>query len=215
MHEPDFQANLKRLEAISDKPALVFDIGGVLLDWDPGRVFMPYFAHDRQRVEQFMAEIDFHGWNGEQDKGRSFAAGVTELSARFPQYAAAIRAYDFEWERCILGPIQGTVDMLPIFRQMGFQLYGLTNFSAEKFQVAVERFPILAQLDTILVSGKEKIVKPDEKIFQRLLQTIGRPAPECVFIDDSLINVQAARRLGMKAIHFKSPGQFLAELTTL
>ena len=197
---------------VTQKPALIFDFGGVLLDWDPRKLFRKYFANDLAAMEKFLAEIDFYGWNFQQDEGRSFAEGVAELSERFPAYAAMIRAYDDEWEESIRGPIQSTVDLLQPLKKNGYALYGLTNWSVEKFDLVAHKFEFFNQFEFILVSGAVRLAKPDPRIFTLLLERIGRPASECVLIDDSAVNIQAARQLGFKTIHFVSAQQLLAEL---
>ncbi len=197
------------------KPSLIFDFGGVLLDWDPRNLFQKYFGDSLLATDKFIAEIDFYAWNLEQDKGRLFADGVAELSARFPQYAHLIKAYDEFWEESIRGPINPTVCVLQSLKQKGYQLYGLTNFSLEKFQLVSERYPFINIFEDILVSGAVKLAKPDPRIFQLMLERISRPARECVFIDDSAVNVSAARDLGFHAIHFQSARQMLVDLDAI
>ncbi len=197
---------------MTQKPALIFDFGGVLLDWNPRYLYHKFFDGDAEAMERFLLEVDFSGWNLEQDKGRPFAQGVAELSTRFPHYAHLIRAYDERWEESIIGPIQPSVDALRPLKDSGCRLYGLTNWSAEKFELARHKFAFLDLFESILVSGAVKLIKPDPRIFKLLLDQIGRPASECVFIDDSAGNVAAACQLGLNAIHFTSPEQMQAEL---
>jgi 2-haloacid dehalogenase len=197
------------------RPALIFDFGGVLLNWDPYNLYLGFFNGNTAAVEHFLAEIDFQTWNLEQDRGRSFAAGVAELSARFPQYADLIKTYDERWEESISGPIQSTVDTLQPFKKNGYRLYGLTNWSAEKFQLVKHKYAFFELFETILVSGTVHLVKPDPRIFQLMLNQIGRPAGECILIDDSATNVAAARKLGFNAVQFKSAPQMLAELAQM
>jgi len=200
---------------MNQKPALIFDFGGVLINWDPYHLYLRFFDGNTDAVDKFLAEIDFPAWNLEQDRGRSFAEGVAELSARFPQYADLIKAYNEHWEESISGPIQSTVDTLKPFKENGYLLYGLTNWSAEKFQLVKHKYPFFELFETILVSGAVRLVKPDPRIFHSMLEQIGRPAAECVLIDDSAVNVAAALQLGLKAIQFKSAPQMLAELAQM
>ncbi|HLE52379.1 MAG TPA: HAD family phosphatase [Anaerolineales bacterium] len=196
-------------------PAIVFDFGGVILDWNPRYLYRKFFDGDLNAMENFLNEIDFTGWNLEQDKGRPFAVGVAELSEQFPQYADLIRAYDQHWEEAIAGPIQPTVNLLESLKRTGYALYGLSNWSAEKFQIARPRYEFLSWFETIMVSGEVELVKPDPRIYRLFLERIGRTAEECLFIDDSEPNVVAADQLGFKAIRFESPGQLETELKFL
>ena len=200
---------------LTQKPALIFDFGGVLLDWNPRNLFIKFFDGDAARMEKFLVEIDFYAWNLELDKGRSFADGVAELTTRFPHYAHLIKAYDECWEESISGPIQATVDTLQPFKQSGHSLYGLTNWSAEKFKLVNKKYAFFSLFESILVSGVVRLAKPDVRIFQMMLDWIGRSASECVFIDDSEVNIAAARQLGFQTVHFKSAQDMLAELAQM
>ncbi len=162
-----------------------------------------------------MKEIDFVGWNLEQDKGRPFAIGVAELSKQFPQYAKLISAYDQHWEEAIAGPIQPTVNLLESLRKAGHTLYGLSNWSEEKFLIARPKYEFLNWFETILVSGEVKLVKPDPRIYRLFLERIGRTAADCIFIDDSKPNVITAAELGFTTIHYKSTEQLERELIAL
>ncbi len=197
------------------KPALIFDFGGVLLDWNPHNLFLKDFHGNTDAVDAFLEEIDFYRWNLEQDRGRSFADGVRELSASFPHYAHLIKAYDDRWEESITGPIESTVAMLPALKESGFSLFGLTNWSAEKFELVADNFSFFGYFEKILVSGVVKLAKPDERIFQMMLGFIRRPASECVLIDDSLVNVRSAKEFGFCAIHYQSSEQLRGELISL
>ena len=196
-------------------PALIFDFGGVLLDWNPRYLFAQFFAGDIVAMENFLTEINFSAWNLEQDRGRTFAEGVADLSDRFPKYADLIRAYDECWEESISGPIQSTVETLLPLKEKGYLLYGLTNWSYEKFQLVDQKFPFFDYFESILVSGFVQKVKPDPAIFQMMLAQIGRPATECIFIDDSAANIAAARNLGFMTIPYESTSQMLLNLAQL
>ncbi|TLN14283.1 HAD family phosphatase, partial [bacterium] len=113
------------------QPAVIFDFGGVLIEWDPFCLYGPYFNNDRAAMQRFLDEIGFTAWNARQDAGRPFAEGVAELSAQFPQHAPLIRAYHERWEETIVGPIEGTVEILHALKQKGYPLYALSNWSAE------------------------------------------------------------------------------------
>lgn len=194
--------------------AIIFDFGAVLMQWDPRRLFRQYFPSD-ETIEAFMQEVNFHDWNIEQDRGRHTTEAVALLVAQYPQYTEQLHAYDERWLETIVGPIQGTVDILERLYTTGMPLYGLTNWSADKFPLVRARYPFFKRFRDIIISGEEKLVKPDPAIFQVTLRRIGRSAQDCLLIDDSLPNVQAARQLGMAAIQFHSPEQLERELRKL
>lgn len=191
--------------------AIIFDFGGVLLEWDPHRLFRPYFT-DAQEMERFLAEINFQDWNLEQDKGRPFSKAVAELSAKFPQYSHLIRAYHEKWDESIVGQIQGTVNILHDLDKRGFPLYGLSNWSHETFSLIRTKYPFFDLFKDIIISGAVKIIKPDPRIFLIALDRIGYPANECLLIDDSTTNVVTAQRMGWNTIQFHSPQQLEQEV---
>lgn len=195
--------------------AFIFDFGGVLIDWDPRYLYTKLFNGDREAVERFLSEVRFYEWNLRQDEGRPFSEAVSELCVRYPMYSEMIRAYDTRWIESISGPIRPTVEILDALRQAGYTLYGLSNWSVEKFQVARHKFEFFGWFESILLSGEVKLVKPDPRIFTLLLNRIGRRAQECLLIDDSEQNIAAARRLGFQTIHFQSPQQLSGELARM
>lgn len=190
---------------------IIFDFGGVLINWDPRNLYRRYFS-DPQAMEDFLAETNFMEWNAQQDKGRPFTEGVALFSEQFPQYAHLIRAFHEHWGESITGHIQGTVDILQELKQKDYPLYGLSNWSDETFHIVGDVYPFLRLFDDIILSGKVKLIKPDPAIYEFCLNRIGRPASECVFIDDSKANIVTARQLGFDAIHFESPEQLKNEL---
>lgn len=192
-------------------PALVFDFGNVLVTWDPRRVFRSFFDSDAA-IDDFLAEIGFTGWNIEQDRGRPWSEAVTDLCARFPDRAELIRAYDERWEESIAGAVPGTVRIIERLRALGYPLFGLSNWSSEKFRLTRPRYPVFELFDDIVISADVGMVKPDADIFQALLARIGRGAGECLFIDDSEWNTSAAAALGFDTIRFVSPEQLEGEL---
>jgi len=192
--------------------AIVFDFGGVLMDWNPRYLYRKLFPGDDTAMERFLAEIGFTEWNQQQDAGRAFSLAVAELVKRFPCYADLIHAYDERWEESIAGPLQGTVDLLLPLQQAGLELHGLTNWSSEKFAAVRTKYSFFQLFATILLSGDVKLIKPDPRIFQALLERIGRSAGECVFIDDSEENITTARSLGFETIRFESPEQLRSAL---
>lgn len=194
--------------------AVIFDFGGVLIEWDPRNLYRRYFD-DAESMERFLEEIDFMEWNLLQDKGRPFAEGVADLTARFPQHADLIRAYHEHWEESIGKPITPVIEILKRVKAAGWPVYGLSNWSMETFPITREKHHFFDLLDDYLLSGEVKLVKPDPAIFQRMLEKIGRKPEECVFIDDNPANVVAARALNIVTIQYRSPEQLERELQGL
>ena len=196
-------------------PAFVFDFGGVLMDWDPHYLYDKLPGYDRQAVERFLNEVDFFTWNLEHDRGRSFAEYTAELIARFPHYRDLIRAYDERYLESLSGPVEPVVQILCALKDAGYPLYGLSNWPAEKFALVRPMHPFFEYFEAIVISGEVGLVKPDKEIFELLLARIGRPAGECLLVDDSDRNILAARELGFQTIYFRSPGQLAADLHSL
>jgi 2-haloacid dehalogenase len=195
--------------------AIIFDFGNVLLEWNPRRVYQRYFLNDPEGMELFFKEVNFADWNLQQDKGRPFAEGVAVLSEKFPHYAQLIQAYHDNWIDSIGATYIGTIDMLKQLKQAGYPLYGLSNWSAETFPLAREKYDFFDLFDDFVISGEVGHVKPDPEIFQILLAKIGRPAHECLFIDDALTNINRAQTMGFETIHFQSPEQLKISLREL
>ena len=195
--------------------AVIFDFGNVLLEWNPRLVYRRYFPNNEEGMEQFLHEVNFMHWNEQQDKGRTFADGVAELSKQFPQYADLIQAYHDNWEHSIGRYFTVTVEIIKQLKRAGYSLYGLSNWSAETFPIAREKYDFFGLLDDIVISGEVGTIKPEPEIFEILLQKIGRPSKECLFIDDAIANIDQARKMGFATIHFQSPEQLDSELHKL
>ena len=189
----------------------MFDLGGVLIDWDPRYLYRKLLA-DEAAVEEFLATVCTPEWNAEQDRGRPFAEGVAELVERHPVHAAAITAYHERWTEMLGGDIAGTVELLDELRDTGVPLYALTNWSAETFGIARERFGFLEWFDGVLVSGEERMIKPDPAIFRLLLDRFGLDPGAAFYVDDSPANVAAAGELGFDAVRFTGPEQLRRDL---
>ena len=192
--------------------AIIFDYGNVLLDWNPRYVYRRYFPDDPERIENFLREINFMEWNAHQDRGRPFEEGVAILSEQFPQHADLIRAYHENWTDSVGEPLAGTVEILNQLKLAGFPLYGFSNWSAETFPYARAKYNFFDLFDDMVISGAVGFVKPEPEIYHIMLDKIGRPAQECLFIDDSLPNIQQANKIGFATIHFQSPAQLEEEL---
>ncbi len=195
--------------------AIIFDFGNVLLEWNPRNVYQRYFPDDPEGMELFFKEVNFADWNLQQDKGRPFAEGVAILSQQFPHHSHLIQAYHDHWVESVSGSIAGTVRILKQLKQAGYSLYGLSNWSAETFPYARKKYDFFDLLDDIVISGEVGHIKPDPEIFQIMLEKVGRPAQECLFIDDSLTNIKQAQKMGFATIHFQSPEQLETKLREL
>ena len=192
---------------------IIFDFGGVLVDWNPRYVYRDYFRDD-EKMEWFLENICTDSWNIEQDRGRSLKEATELLVEQFPEWETEIRMYYGEWETMLKDAIHGTVEILFELKKK-YKIYGLTNWSAETFPIALERFEFFQVFDGILVSGKEKLIKPDEKIFERMMEKFHLKPENCLFIDDNLKNVEASRAFGIETIHFLNPDDLRKELEEL
>lgn len=193
---------------------IIFDFGGVLLDWNPRYLYKSYFNNDEE-MEHFLADICNGEWNIKQDAGRPFAEAVKELQAKFPEYAEAIQMYDDDWEKMLKCELPESIDLLKELKSMGYGIYGLTNWSAEKIGYAFANYSFFSLFDGIVVSGVEKVVKPDRKIYEILLERYSLKPGECVFIDDNQDNVDMAKVLGINAVRFDNIGNVKEHLETL
>ena len=194
---------------------LIFDLGGVLIDWNPEYVFREVIPEPERR-QYFFENICTHEWNVEQDAGRSLAEATAMLVAQWPEWEPEIRAYYDRWEDMLGGPIPETVELLREIRDEGrLRLLALTNWSAETFPVALERYDFLHWFEGIVVSGAEKTRKPFPKIYQTLLQRYDVEPERAAFTDDSLANMQGAEAVGIKGIHFQNAAQLREALVQL
>ncbi|MGH6932881.1 MAG: HAD family hydrolase [Dongiaceae bacterium] len=193
---------------------VVFDLGNVLVDWNPRHLYRK-LIRDEAAMERFLAEVITRDWIIAWDMGRPLADGIAELSARHPHYRAEIAAFHSRWNEMIPSPVDGTVAILEELKAKRTPLYALTNWSAETFPIARTRFPFFDWFDGIVVSGEVKMVKPDAAIYQHLLATHGLRAGDCVFIDDSPVNVAGAEAVGIAGLRFTSPDQLRRDLARL
>jgi 2-haloacid dehalogenase len=190
---------------------VVFDIGEVLLDWNPRYLYRKIIP-DQDRMEWFLGEVCTPAWNIEQDRGRPFADAVALLTERHPDLAEEIRAFDERWVETVADVVHGSVALLERLRQQGVPTWAITNFSHEKFAIARRRWPFLDGFRDVVVSGEEKLLKPDPAIYHVLLDRNGLDAADCLFIDDSPKNVEGARAVGMHAVHFTTADPLALDL---
>ncbi len=192
----------------------MFDLGGVLIDWDPRYLYRSLFD-DEAEMEAFLAEVTTSEWNAAQDAGRPWSEAVEVLATEHPHRRSLIEAYWRRWVETLGGPIEGSVAILDDLRGRGLRLYALSNWSAETFPLARPRFPFLDWFDGILISGEARLTKPDPRIFAHLLERFALEPETTVFIDDSEVNVRAAANAGLVPIRFIDPAQLRRELARL
>jgi 2-haloacid dehalogenase len=194
--------------------AVVFDVGGVLLDWDPRHLYRKLFA-DESEMEWFLAEICTPAWHAPHDRGVSTAASCAALAVSHPQFSQLIWAWWKRSEEMIGGVDSGSVEILRAVRETGVPCYALTNMEAETYPLRLERFPFLGWFDGTVVSGREGMAKPDPGVFTRLLDRFGLKPRTTLMIDDAKENLEAASKLGIQTTLFRSSGQLRAELETV
>lgn len=193
---------------------VVFDIGGVLIDWNPRHLFRKVFDSEEE-MEWFLANVCTYEWNVQQDGGKLFSVATAELQEKFPDYHDRISLYYGRWEEMLNGEIKGTVEIFRRLKTAGMPLYALSNWSHEAFPVAYNRYDFMKLFDGLVVSGYEKLLKPDHAIYRILMKRYNINPAESVYIDDNKPNADAAAELGFNAIHFTSPEQLRAELKAL
>ncbi len=192
--------------------AVVFDLGGVLIDWNPRHLFRKVFDGDETAMERFLSTVCTPAWNDHQDRGRPFGEGIALLMNEHPGFAEPIRAYRSRWIEMLAGPIPGSVEILSELREHGTRIFALSNWSAETYPEARDHYPFLSWFQEILLSGEVGLAKPDPAIFELARERFGiRPATS-LFIDDSLVNVEGARAAGFQATHFRGARSLRREL---
>ncbi len=195
--------------------AVAFDLGGVLIDWNPRYLYRKLFGADDAAMERFLADVCTPEWNARLDAGRPFAEGVAELSAAHPDQADLIAAFRLRWPEMLGGALEGTVEILRELRRAGLRTYALSNWSAETFPATRPLYPFLGEMDGILISGEVRIGKPDPAIFREFLTRFGLVAEATAYIDDHQPNVAAAAALGMKAVRFLDSARLREDLRAI
>lgn len=190
---------------------IVFDFGGVLVDWNPHHLYDKYFG-SREKAEWFLNNICLYSWNLQMDGGKPFAEGVAELQAEHPEWSEAIAIYHTRWIEMMNGEIEGMASVIRRLKMAGYGVYGLTNWSAETFPMVRDTYPVFQEFDGIVVSGEEHLLKPDAAMYKCLLERYALQAEESLFVDDNADNVAGARNVGMKAIQFTSAEELEREL---
>jgi 2-haloacid dehalogenase len=190
---------------------VVFDIGNVLLRWDPRNLYRKLFD-DSQEMERFLGEALAMSFIVETDVVASFADAVEARVAQYPRYAAELRAFDTRWLETLGGVIDENVKLLQGLKARGRRVHALSNFAHEKFALAADAFPFLREFDVAIISGREAVAKPDRRIFEILVERVSLPASELLFVDDSPRNVEAARAFGLETIHYTPEVDLAREL---
>lgn len=190
---------------------IVFDFGGVLLDWNPHYLYDPYFG-DVEKAEWFLTHICTYEWNAQHDNGKPIAEGTAELIALHPEWEKEIRMYYDEFMKMMGGQIPGMEELVKKLKANGQRVFGLSNWSVETFALVCPVYPVLDLMEDMVISGVEKVMKPDHRIFELALDRFGIKAEETVFIDDNPNNVKAANELGIHGILFQSREQLEKEL---
>jgi 2-haloacid dehalogenase len=193
----------------------IFDLGGVLLQWNPRHLYRKLFNGDEAAMEHFLANVCTEEWNERQDAGRSFADATQELLPRHADKVELIEAFGKRFDEMIPGAIEGTVHVLAELKRCAVPIYAITNWSAETYPSQRERFAFLSWFQGVVVSGAEGVMKPDPRIFRILFERYGVAPGAAVFIDDVPDNAAAAATLGVHGIHFRSPDQLRRELVTV
>lgn len=195
---------------------VIFDFGGVLIDWNPAYVYLKEFRGDTEKMNHFLNTICSWEWNENQDAGYLIQQATEERVALFPKHERLIRMYYERWKDMLGYEHTETVELLKQLKERGkHKLFGLTNWSHETFPVALERFNFLSWFDGIVVSGVEKMKKPDARIYQLTLDRYDVTAENAVFIDDKQENVEAAKKVGIHGIHHTGAQQLKNELKQL
>ena len=194
---------------------IIFDFGGVVMDWNPRYFFKDYF-NDDEKMEFFLKNIATDEWNAEQDRGRTLAEGTEIQVAKFPQWEKELRAYYDNWTTMLRSDIPKNVEVLRKLEHSNYELFGLTNWSAETFPYALENYDFFKIFDgKIVVSGTEKVIKPNPKIWEVLLERYHIKAEESVFIDDNAKNIEVAKTLGFITVHITPETDLEKELKDL
>jgi len=195
--------------------AVIFDLGAVVIDWDPKLLYRKIFAGDEAKVEMFLTQICPPDWNERQDGGRSLAAATAERVAAHPEWEREIRAFYGRWSEMVGGPIPGTADIMRELKALGVRLFALSNWSAETFPLVRDRFAELGLFEKIIISGEHLCAKPDERFYRIALEEIGLPASSLLFIDDNKRNILAAERLDFITLVFTSAKQLRTDLRAM
>lgn len=198
----------------SEFDTVVFDFGGVLIDWNPRYLYRDIFE-DEQEMEWFLKNVCTEEWNTLQDEGFLFSELIPPLQKQYPEFSDKIKMYQSRWREMVRGEITETIKILREIQVKNYPVYGLTNWGSETFPIVFKQFEFLRRLKGIVVSGDEKLIKPDPRLFEILIKRFALKPEHCIFIDDSVKNIQTANEIGFKTIHFVSPENLRNDLQLL
>ena len=193
---------------------IIFDFGGVLLDWNPHYLYDPYFG-DVEKAEWFLTNICTYPWNAQHDAGKLVAEGTAELVAQYPEWEKEIRMYYSGFDKMLGGQIAGMEDYIKELKGRGFRIWGLSNWSFETFAMVRPKYPILDLIEERVISGEEKVLKPNAEIYEILLRRFNIKPEESVFIDDNENNIKGGENVGIQGIIFKDAEQLRTDLEKL
>ena len=193
---------------------IIFDFGGVLLDWNPHYLYDPHFG-DVEKAEWFLTNICTYPWNAQHDAGKLVAEGTAELIAQYPEWEKEIRMYYGEFGKMIGGQLAGMEDYIKELKGREFRILGLSNWSFETFAMVRPKYPILDLIEERVISGEEKVLKPNAEIYEILLRRFNIKPEESVFIDDNVNNIKGGENVGIQGIIFKDAEQLRADLEKL
>lgn len=199
----------------TDIKGVVFDLGGVVIDWNPMRLYRKVFDGDEVKAENFLATICTGEWNGQQDTGYDLMKATNELVAQYPEWAHEIRVYYGRWIEMIGGPIPGSLEVVEALKAGGIRLFALSNWHCETFAKVRYDYPVFKLFEKIVLSGDHGVIKPDQRLYRIALDTYGMPAENLVFVDDRPENVEAAQKAGMSGLVFTSAANLKADLKGL
>lgn len=202
------------MSASKQKTAIIFDFGDVLVEWKFHNLYRKVFSSDAE-IELFLETTGLRELNRRFDAGYPFEKGIAELSAAHPGFARELGWFNTRWGEARGGLNDAVIDLMRTLKQQGYPLYGLSNWSREKFDTVKDEMVFLPLLEDYLISGDAGVIKPDERIYRILLERIDRPAEECIFIDDSRENISAAQQLGLITVLYESPEQLRSSLAIL
>jgi len=206
---------MQEYDTSSGISAIVFDFGGVLMDWDPRHLYRKLFCSDEAAMEEFLATVCTAEWIRQQDMGLPVADAVAQLARRFPDHAPLIEAYDKRWQEILAGPIEDSVTVLADLWERNVPLFGLTNLPGEKFPALMKRLNFIDWFEAVVVSGVVGFAKPDPQIYTYLLQTYRLIPESTLYIDDVAENVEGAKALGLATLHFVSSAKLRNDLVDL